>query len=169
MKKAFIIIMAFSIACLALGCEQADITEPTHSLPTETVSETETPVTNDKITEDTIAPPATETEKTPAPPYVNITQEEAKSIMDSGVPCVILDVRTQSEYEQGHIPGAILIPHTEITEKAETVIPNKDTLILVYCRSGNRSKTASEYLLDLGYTNIKEFGGINDWQYDIVY
>lgn len=158
--------MAVIAVCIVSGCEQAKSTETPYSTPTETVGNTVTPVKSEQSTEETVRPSITETAQSY---YVNITQEEAKSIMDSGVPCVILDVRTQSEYEQGHIPGAILIPHTEITEKAETVIPDKDTLILVYCRSGNRSKTASEYLLDLGYTNIKEFGGINDWQYDIVY
>lgn len=161
--------MAVFLVCIISGCEQAKTTETQYSTPTETVEGTETPVKSEQPTEEITSPTVTETNNTPTPAYVNITQEEAKRIMDSGVPCVILDVRTQSEYNQGHIPKAILIPHTEIKEKAEAAIPDKDTLILVYCRSGNRSKTASEYLLELGYTNIKEFGGINDWQYDIVY
>ena len=98
--------------------------------------------------------------------YVNITAEEAKQIMDSEEGYIILDVRTQEEYDQGHIPGAIVISHEEIAEKAENVLTDKDQLILVYCRSGRRSKIAAEALVELGYTNIKEFGGIIDWPYE---
>ena len=97
--------------------------------------------------------------------YVNITAEEAKQIMDSEEGYIILDVRTQEEYDQGHIPGAIVISHEKIAEKAEEVLTDKDQLILVYCRSGRRSKIAAEALVELGYTNIKEFGGIIDWPY----
>ena len=99
--------------------------------------------------------------------YVNITAEEAKQIMDSKESYFILDVRTQEEYDQGHIPGAVVISHEEIEEKAEDVLTDKDQLILVYCRSGRRSKLAAEALLELGYTNIKEFGGIIDWPYEV--
>jgi len=99
--------------------------------------------------------------------YMNITAEEAKQIMDSEEGYIILDVRTQEEYDQGHIPGAIVISHEEITEKAEDVLTDKDQLILVYCRSGRRSKIAAEALAELGYTNIKEFGGIIDWPYEV--
>ena len=98
--------------------------------------------------------------------YVNITAEEAKQIMDSQEGYIILDVRTREEYDQGHIPGAILIPNTEIEARAEEVLTDKDQLILVYCRSGRRSKLAAEALVELGYTNIKEFGGIIDWPYE---
>ena len=98
--------------------------------------------------------------------YVNITAEEAKQIMDSEEGYIILDVRTQEEYDQGHIPGAILISHEEIAEKTEDVLTDKNQLILVYCRSGRRSKIAAEALVELGYTNIKEFGGIIDWPYE---
>ena len=98
--------------------------------------------------------------------YVNITAEEAKQIMDKEEGFIILDVRTQEEYDQGHIPGAILIPDYEIEEKAEQVLRDKDQLLLVYCRSGRRSKLAAEALVALGYTNIKEFGGIIDWPYE---
>ena len=98
--------------------------------------------------------------------YVNITAEEAKQIMDSEEGYIILDVRTQEEYDQGHIPGATQISHEEIAEKAEEVLPDKNQLILVYCRSGRRSKIAAEALVELGYTNIKEFGGIIDWPYE---
>ena len=99
--------------------------------------------------------------------YVNITAEEAKQIMDTEEGYIILDARTQEEYDEGHIPGAIVISHEEITEKAEEVLTDKDQLILVYCRSGRRSKIAAEALVELGYTNIKEFGGIIDWPYEV--
>ena len=99
--------------------------------------------------------------------YVNITAEEAKRIMDSKEGYIILDVRTQEEYDEGHIPGAIVISHEEIAEKAEGVLTDKNQLILVYCRSGRRSKIAAEALVELGYTNIKEFGGIIDWPYEV--
>ena len=99
--------------------------------------------------------------------YVNITAEEAKQIIDTEEGYIILDVRTQEEYDQGHIPGAILIPDTEIKAKAEDVLTDKEQMILVYCRSGRRSKLAAETLVELGYTNIKEFGGIIDWPYEV--
>ena len=97
---------------------------------------------------------------------MNITAEKAKEIMDSQEGFILLDVRAQEEYEQEHIPGAIVIPHTEIETQAEEALPDKGQLILVYCRSGRRSKIAAEALLKLGYTNIREFGGILDWPYE---
>ena len=99
--------------------------------------------------------------------YQQITQEAAKEMMDTQE-VVILDVREQHEYDSGHIPGAVLLPVGTITEDtAAAVIDNLDTVVLVYCRSGNRSKTASQALADLGYTNVYEFGGIIDWTYEI--
>ena len=100
--------------------------------------------------------------------YIQITQAEAKSIIDSDEELIILDVRTEEEFSSGHIKGAVLIPDYEIADRAEAELPDKDMLILVYCRSGNRSKRASEVLVSLGYTNVKEFGGINTWEYGIV-
>jgi rhodanese-related sulfurtransferase len=105
--------------------------------------------------------------KTQEAVYMNITAEEAKQIMDREEGYIILDTRTQAEYDEGHIPGAIVIPHDEITDRAEEELPHKDQLILVYCRSGRRSKLAAEALVKLGYTNIKEFGGIIDWPYEV--
>lgn len=99
--------------------------------------------------------------------YMNITAQEAKEIMDAEEGYIILDVRTQAEYDEKHIPGAIVIPHDEIEEKAEQLLPDKDQLLLVYCRSGRRSKLAAEALVKLGYTNIKEFGGIINWPYEV--
>ena len=99
--------------------------------------------------------------------YEQITQEKAKQIMDTTNGYILLDTRTQEEYDQSHIPGALLIPHTEIADRAAAELPDKDQVILVYCRSGNRSKQASEILAELGYTNVKEFGGINTWPYEV--
>ena len=100
--------------------------------------------------------------------YMNITAEEAKKIMDTESDYIILDVRTEEEFAQGHIPGAMLIPDYAIREKAETALPDKDALILVYCRSGRRSKNAAQILAELGYSNIREFGGIMSWPYETV-
>ena len=100
--------------------------------------------------------------------YMNITAEEAKQIIDTEEGYIILDTRTHEEYDEGHIPGAIVIPHDEIKEKAEQLLPDKNQLLLVYCRSGRRSKLAAEALVELGYTNIKEFGGIIDWRYEVT-
>ena len=99
--------------------------------------------------------------------YEQITAEEAKKIMDSDAEYIILDTREQDEFDEGHIPGAIMIPYTEIDSRAEEMIPDKNNLILVYCRSGRRSKIAAESLSKLGYTNVKEFGGIIDWPYEV--
>ena len=100
--------------------------------------------------------------------YEQISQDEAKRIMDTESDYIIIDARTQEEFDEGHIENAILIPEYEIQEKAPELIPDKNALILVYCRSGRRSKIASEALVQLGYTNVKEFGGIIDWEYEIV-
>jgi rhodanese-related sulfurtransferase len=99
--------------------------------------------------------------------YMCIAPQDAKKIMDTQEGYVILDTRTEEEYETGHIPGAIVISHEQIKEKAEQVLTDKDQLILVYCRSGRRSKLAAQDLVDLGYTNVKEFGGIIDWPYEV--
>ena len=98
--------------------------------------------------------------------YRQISQEEAKTMMDTQE-VILLDVREQDEYDSSHIPGAILLPVGTIDEDtAAAVIPEKDAVVLIYCRSGNRSKTAAEALAGLGYTNIYEFGGINTWPYE---
>ncbi len=99
--------------------------------------------------------------------FEQITAEDAKKIMDSDEDYIILDVREQDEFDSGHIHGAVLIPYTDIDNMAEEMIPDKNRLILVYCRSGRRSKIAAESLAKLGYTNVKEFGGIIEWKYDL--
>ena len=98
--------------------------------------------------------------------YQQISQEEAKSMMDTQE-VLILDVREQDEYDSGHIPNAVLLPVGTIdADSAAAVIPEKGTTVLVYCRSGNRSKTAAAALAELGYTQIYEFGGITTWPYE---
>ena len=89
-------------------------------------------------------------------------------MMQSETDYIVLDVRTEQEYASGHIPGAVNIPNETIASGAIQQLPDKEQLILVYCRSGNRSKQASEKLVNLGYTNIVEFGGINDWSGEVV-
>ena len=99
--------------------------------------------------------------------YQQITQKEAKDMMDTQE-VIVLDVREQDEFDAGHISGALLLPVGSITkETAAAVIPETDSVVLVYCRSGNRSKTASKALADLGYSNVYEFGGINTWPYEV--
>ena len=100
--------------------------------------------------------------------YRQINAEEAAAMMEEESGYIILDVRTAQEYSEKHIPGAINIPNETIGTEDIPELPDKEQLILVYCRSGNRSKQASEKLVKLGYTNIVEFGGINDWTGETV-
>lgn len=99
--------------------------------------------------------------------YKQISQEEAAQMMEEDDGHVIVDVRTQEEYDEGHIPGAICIPNEEITDTKPELLPDVDQVILIYCRSGRRSKEAAEKLFNMGYTHIYEFGGIIDWTGEI--
>ena len=100
--------------------------------------------------------------------YRQISMDEAVEMMKTETGYIILDVRRPDEYAEGHIPNAINIPNEVISTNTLPKLPDKDQLILVYCRSGNRSKQASEKLAKLGYTNIVEFGGIIDWRGEVV-
>ena len=100
--------------------------------------------------------------------YKQISQEQAKEMMEKDDGHVVVDVRRQDEYDAGHIPGAILIPNESINKDQPEELPDLNQIILVYCRSGNRSKQAAQELFDMGYTNIYEFGGIADWTGEIV-
>ena len=100
--------------------------------------------------------------------YRQINMDEAIAMMEAESDYIILDVRTPEEFSEKHIPGAINIANETIGSEEIPELPDKDQLILVYCRSGNRSKQASEKLVALGYTNIIEFGGINDWPGEVV-
>lgn len=97
----------------------------------------------------------------------HISMNDIVQIMEENENYIILDVRTQAEYNQGHIPNAICIPNETIDENVVNKLPDKNQMILVYCRSGNRSKQAAEKLKKLGYTNLIEFGGIIDWKGEI--
>ena len=108
------------------------------------------------------------TTQPPAIEYIKITPEEAKSRIDSGDEIIILDVRTEDEYNSGHISNAILIPNETITDKMPDLLPDLDAEILIYCRSGNRSAQAAKKLIAIGYTKVYDFGGIIDWPYDTV-
>ena len=100
--------------------------------------------------------------------YTQISQEEAKEMMAKEDGHIVVDVRRQDEYDAGHIPGAILIPNESIGTERPAELPDLDQIILIYCRSGRRSKEAAQKLADMGYTKIYEFGGINTWTGEIV-
>lgn len=153
MKKALYLLIAIAIVCFLTGCA-----ENPGTVSNETVQKNET-VQDDE--------PGLN-EKGSIQEYMQIDAEEAKRIMDTESGYIILDVRTEEEFSEGHIPDSVLIPDYEIRERAEQELPDKNQLILVYCRSGNRSKTASAILAELGYTRVMEFGGIRDWPYDTV-
>lgn len=154
MKKIWILgIVAsiFLVSCSSEGAEHQTTpmpSEPTISRAAESVEPTPTESTNGEV--------------------MTITAQQAKEVMDSGREIVILDVRTPEEFSEGHIKGAVLLPDYEIEESAKNILPNKDAEILVYCRSGRRSKIAANALVSMGYTNVSDFGGIIDWNYEIV-
>lgn len=100
--------------------------------------------------------------------YKKLSAQEAKAIMDSGDPYVLLDVRTEEELQERHIKGTRLIPYTEVKSRAASELPDKDAVILIYCRSGRRSAIAANDLIKIGYTRVYDFGGINDWPYEIA-
>jgi len=125
---------------------------------------------NNQVEADTAGPEQTEeltAEGDIEVTYEQITQEAAKQLMVEEEGYIILDVRTKEEYATGHILGAICVPNESIGEEMPAELPDKEQLILVYCRSGNRSKQASKKLAALGYTNVKEFGGIMTWDGEI--
>lgn len=95
--------------------------------------------------------------------YRQIDMAQASQMMEAESGYLILDVRTRAEFDEGHIPGAVNLPNEDIREDTVTALPDKQQLIMVYCRSGRRSKEAAAKLTELGYTNIVEFGGIKDW------
>lgn len=111
---------------------------------------------------------ACSSEKATKAVYQKITAEEAKQKMDSGESYVLVDVRTEDEFKVGHIEGALLIPNDTLLADPPMLLPDKDATILIYCRSGNRSRQASEKLIEMGYTKVYDFGGIIDWPYDTV-
>jgi rhodanese-related sulfurtransferase len=115
----------------------------------------------------TLEPPA-QIENNAVTEYRKISAEEAYQMMQDSDEYILLDVRTNEEYKEKRIDGAILIPDYEIGNRAEIELPEKDALIFLYCRSGRRSANAAHYLIGMGYTNVYDFGGIIDWPYDTV-
>ena len=116
-----------------------------------------------------------ESQETPQPPaqdaqgsYEIITAQQAKQMMDSGEEYLLVDVRTREEYTQSRIEGAVLIPVDELSNRAEQEIPDKNTLIILYCRSGRRSEQAAGILADMGYSRVYDMGGIMDWPYETL-
>jgi len=109
-----------------------------------------------------------DTVETPEPGWRTISAEEAHTMMEKSDNYILVDVRTEEEYNDQRIEGAILIPDFEISERAEAELPDKDATILVYCRSGRRSASAAEILVSMGYTNVYDIGGIIDWPYETV-
>lgn len=115
-----------------------------------------------------VEPAATAQDQAPEAEYRAITAEQAKARMDSGDDLLIVDVRTPQEYESGHIPGALLLPNETIGSTRPDQLPDLDQEILLYCRSGNRSRQAAMKLVAMGYTNVHDFGGVISWPYDLV-
>ena len=113
-------------------------------------------------------PAPAQTETTTELAYEKISPDQAKDMMEQGGPYILLDCRTEEEFAQGHIEGAVLIPYDEIEGRAATELPDRDALILIYCRSGRRSEIAAQALIAMGYTNVRDFGGIIDWLYETV-
>jgi len=150
MKKCFITVMVAVMLVLS-GCscsKEADNTANTSS-STNVNEENKNMMANNKT-------------------YKQISQEEAKEMMKKDDGHIIVDVRRQDEYDSGHIAGAVLIPNESIGTSQPDSLKDLDQIILVYCRTGNRSKQAAQKLADMGYTNVYEFGGINTWDGDVV-
>lgn len=156
MKKYIIIFLLLTLtAFLLTGCSNGNKKQST--------------VQNSEISNNTDTNPSEEAPaSTEQATLEKISAAEAKEMIDSSTNLIILDVRTQEEYEEGHIEGAILIPDYEIKTKADEVLTDKNATILVYCRSGRRSALAAKTMSDLGYTSIYDFGGILDWPYEVV-
>ena len=146
MVQKILAVLMFAVMLTACGTEKSEDNSISVSEPAETTETTEDPVHT----------------------YEQISAEDAKKLMDTESDYIIIDARTPEEFAERHIPNAILIPEYEIADRAPDELPDRDQLILVYCRSGRRSKIASTALVELGYTNVKEFGGIIDWPYDTV-
>lgn len=150
-KVVYIIIAIMSLSFLLVGCGNSS-----------------SDVQNNLDKVEQMEPIETNLNKPSISSYVTISAEEAKTVMDGSSDYIILDVRNRDEYDEGHIANAVLLPVDNIEKEAGPVIGGKDKTVLVYCRSGNRSKMASAKLVELGYSDVRNFGGIIDWPYEIV-
>jgi len=159
-----------------VGCGASDSSEPSQSATQDAPpaqSEPGQPTTSDNtpgLSEPTgpVSPddPQTPTENQSVAEYIRITPQDAQEMMTGDI--IILDVRTQAEFDEGHIRNAILLPDFEIAQRAESVLTDKDQTILVYCRAGRRSEASSRLLIEMGYTKVYDFGGIQSWTGEIV-
>lgn len=151
MKKNTLLLLLAALLLVLAACA-ADPAESSQPDPQET---SETEETTDSMDSVEIT-------------WGTLTAEEAKARMDSGDPVTVVDVRTATEYAEGHIEGALLLPNEEIGTTPPYLLPDKDAEILLYCRSGNRTQQAAKKLTAMGYTNVYDFGGILDWPYETV-
>jgi len=156
MSKLFLAFMLLTLIVIS-GCESSTLSQTPDEPQVSDAIPTPTP---------TPSPSPAQVDEHKETEYIRISPQEAQEILSENV--IILDVRNQGEYDLGHIRNAILLPHTEIRERAESVIPDKDQIILVYCRAGSRSEFAARELIDMGYTQVFDFGGIADWTGEII-
>lgn len=156
--KKIILLLTLAVIMLLAGCSSADRSADKESSHSKQVKDDESIVSSQVESDD----------ESIVRSYTMISQDEAKEMMKKSDGHIIVDVRRQDEYDSGHIPEAILIPNESIEKKQPEQLPDYDQIILIYCRSGNRSKQAAQKLADMGYTNIYEFGGINTWTGEIV-
>ena len=168
MLPAALIVIIVGIILYCVHDDRANRSEPPDIQPTQEMTASPT-ASEPNATEhdpdtDTLSPDTNVLDAI----YHKISAAEAKKMMDSGEEYLLLDVRTDTEFAESHIAGAVLIPDYEITARAESALPDKSALILVYCRSGRRSANVAHTLVGMGYTNVYNFGGIIDWPYGTV-
>lgn len=161
MKNIVISTLILSTLLFTQSCNNDTSNVESSTTTTDTTSTTVTASNTTEAASDTTA-------SNSKPSYKKLTPEEANNIMQSGEDFILLDVRTEEEHAEIRIDDSLLIPDTEINTRAENELQNKDATILVYCRSGRRSELASRDLIDLGYTNVYDIGGIIDWPYETV-
>jgi len=149
MKQIIRLIIAIGLFIPFLSCAQNKQSEATLVINEQDATKNENPE-----------------QETTSAEYHKISAKEAKKMLDENPQAVLVDVRSEAEFKEKHIKGAILLPLPDITNKAEEVLPDKNALILVYCRSGVRSKNASDLLVSMGYTGVCDFGGIMNWPYE---
>lgn len=177
MKKIQILIAASLLCCLMLltACSPVNPYPVTTAPPTttatttesvEAVAPTENPENTPVSSDESAAPIEANLESDKVPTYRKISPEEAAEMLKNDPQIILLDVRTEEEYAEKHIPNSILVPDDQVVARANTTFPDKNAVILVYCRSGRRSEGAAKALVKLGYNNVYDFGGINDWPYE---
>lgn len=171
MKKAIIALAALLVLVVAAGCASGNSSDS--SAGSAAASGPARPASTESAAGSGASASSTNTAASAQPSpepgtYRQISQEEAQSLMESETGYIILDVRTPQEFSQGHIPNAVNVAVETIGSEPPAELPDKNQLIMVYCRSGNRSKTASDALAKMGYTNVVEFGGINTWPGEVV-